>query len=143
MANTGGERITNTFRCKHHALPVPVITATDRIINATTRLTAAIAGIQEAPPNKMEAIQSLCTLLLSEVAQLLPPAPSILPTPPVITPIVDNEPIIIWNPQELQMSPTPHKHTTPSISLNGYTPAIVEDYSDNNRPIPLHSTRPT
>ncbi len=102
MADTGGKRITDTFRFKHHAIPVLEITATNRIIDATTRLTAAIAGIQEAPPNKMEAIQSLCTLLLGYIEPLPPPAPSILPTPPVLTPMVDiNEPIIIWNPQEV------------------------------------------
>ncbi len=100
MANTGGERITNTFRFKHHAIPVPEITATDRIINTTTRLPATIAGIQDAPPNKMEAIQSLCTLLLGKVAPLPPSPPSILPTPPPPTPVVNkDEPIIIWNPQ--------------------------------------------
>jgi hypothetical protein len=90
LANIGGERITNTFQFKHHALPVPEIIATNRIIDAITRLTTAIAGIQEAPPNKMEAIQSLYTLLLGKVAPLPPPASSILPTPPVITPTVDN-----------------------------------------------------
>jgi hypothetical protein len=43
----------------------------------------------------MEAIQSLCTLLLGEVAPLPPPTPSILPTPPPPTPVVDkDEPII-------------------------------------------------
>jgi hypothetical protein len=52
MANTGGKRNTNTFRFKHHTLTVPKITATNRIIDATTRLTDAIAGIQEAPPDK-------------------------------------------------------------------------------------------
>ena len=56
MADTGGERITNTFQFNHHAIPIPDITATNRIIDATTRLTAAIAGIQDAPPKKKEAI---------------------------------------------------------------------------------------
>jgi hypothetical protein len=56
MADTGGERITDLFCFKHHAIPVPEITATNRIIDATTILLAAIAGIQGAPPNKMAAI---------------------------------------------------------------------------------------
>ncbi len=56
MANTGSKRITDTFHFKHHAIPVPEITATNRIIDATSRPPAAIAGIQDAPPNKMEAI---------------------------------------------------------------------------------------
>ena len=45
MVDTGGERITDKFCFKHHAIPGPEITATNRIIDATTRLTATIAGI--------------------------------------------------------------------------------------------------
>jgi hypothetical protein len=56
MADTGGKRITATFQFKHHAIPVPDKTATDKFIDTTTRLTAAIAGIQDAPPKKKEAI---------------------------------------------------------------------------------------
>jgi hypothetical protein len=52
MAKTGGERITDMFRFKHHAIPVPEKTATNRIIDATTRLTTSIAGIQDTPPAK-------------------------------------------------------------------------------------------
>jgi hypothetical protein len=44
MEDTGSERLTDTFRFKHHAMPVPTITATDRIIAATRALTAAIKG---------------------------------------------------------------------------------------------------
>jgi hypothetical protein len=50
MADTGGERITDTFRFNHHSIPVPKITATNRILDATARLTVAIEGVQEAPP---------------------------------------------------------------------------------------------
>jgi hypothetical protein len=52
MADMGGKRINDMFCFKHHAVPVPEITATNRIIDATTRLTAAIAGVQDSPPNK-------------------------------------------------------------------------------------------
>jgi hypothetical protein len=85
MADTGGKRITNTFQFKHPAIPVPEITATNRFIDTTTILTATIAGIEDAPPNKMDAIQSLL-LLLGKVALLPPPTPSILPTPQPPTP---------------------------------------------------------
>jgi hypothetical protein len=96
MADTGGKRITDTFQFKHHAITVPAITATDRIIGATPSLTTAIASIQDAPPNKMKAMQSLCTLLLGNIAPLPPPAPSILPTPPLPTPLInENKPVII------------------------------------------------
>jgi hypothetical protein len=98
MADTGGESITDTFQFKHHALLVPEITAINRIIDATTRLTTAIAGIQEAPRDKMEAIQSLCILVIGKIAPLPPLASSILPTHPVIVPTVDNEPVTIWKP---------------------------------------------
>jgi hypothetical protein len=141
MANTGSERITDMFQFKHHAIPVAEITATDRINDTTTRLTTAIASILDAPPNKIEAIQSLCNLLLGKVAPLPPPAPSILPNPLVLTPLVNiDKPIIIWNPQEAQLPPPPIKHNTHNISPNCNTPAIIEDDSDNSTPIPIHST---
>ncbi len=115
MAGTGCKRITNTFRFKHYAILVPEIIATNKIINATTRLTATIAGIQDAPPHKIEAIQSLCTLLLGKVALLHSPTPSILPTPPPLTPVINkDEPIIIWNPHLVQ----------PALSTTISTPAI-------------------
>jgi hypothetical protein len=138
MANTGGERITDTFHFKHHAIPVPEITATNRIIDATTRLTAAIASVQDAPPNKMEAIQSLRTLLHGKVALLPQPSPSILPTPPPPTPVVDkDEPVIIWNPQLVQHALPTHNLKTDNISSNRNTPAIVKDNGNNNSPSPV------
>jgi hypothetical protein len=76
MADIGGERVTDTFRYNHHAIPVPKITATDRILDATARLTAAIEGVQEAPPDELAAIQALRTLLLGEVP---PPEPTTAP----------------------------------------------------------------
>jgi hypothetical protein len=59
MEGTGGEQLTGTFCFKHHAMPVPTITSTDRIVAAACIFTDAISGIQEAPPNKMQAIISL------------------------------------------------------------------------------------
>jgi hypothetical protein len=140
MDDTGGKRITNTFQFKHRAIPVPEITATNRIIDTTTRLTTAIADVQDAPP---KAIQSLCTLLLGKVTPIPPPAPSILPTPQPPTPLVDvDKPVIIWNPQLVQPSLPTLNHDTNNISSNHNTPAIVGDDRDNNSPIPDHSTRP-
>jgi hypothetical protein len=49
----------DTFYYQHHAIPVPVITATDCILEATRRLANAFNGVQEASPDKMAAIQSL------------------------------------------------------------------------------------
>jgi hypothetical protein len=143
MADTGGKRIANTFRFKHHAIPVHEITATNRIIDATKRLIAAIAGIQDTPPDKMEAIQSLCTLLLGKVAPLSPPTPSILPNPPPPTTVVDkDEPIIIWNSHLVQPALLTHNLNTNDINSNRNTPAIIEDDGNDNSPIPSQHTSP-
>ncbi len=143
MADTGGKRITNTFQFKHHAIPVPDVTATKTIIDATTRLTAAIDGAQDAPPDKMEAIQSLFTLLVGKIALLPPQISSILPTPPPPTPLINNnKSVIIWNQQLVQPSLPTHNHTTNNIGSNHNTPAIVKNDCDGNSSIPSHSTRP-
>ena len=112
MAETGGERITGTFQFCQHAILVSTITATDRILDATARLTAAIKGVQEAPPDELAAIQALHTLLLRGV-------PTTAPTPPQISiprPINGDEPVFIWSPEEVP-HPTvpqhaPYKMTT-------------------------------
>ncbi len=59
MADTGAERLTDMFHYKHHAMPIPTITPTNRFIAATWHLTDALAGTQEAPPDKLQAILSL------------------------------------------------------------------------------------
>ena len=78
MKDSGAERVIDTFRFQHHAIPVPHITATDRIIVAARRLADAIKGVQEAPSDELAAIASLRHLLLGEA---LPPDP----TPAVTT----------------------------------------------------------
>jgi hypothetical protein len=122
------------FQASYHPSP---------IIDATTRLTAAIAGVQDTPPQKIEAIQSLCTLLLGKVALLPPPTPSILPTPPPPTTVVnEDEPIILWNPHLAQPALPTHNLNTDDINSNQNTPAIVEDNGNNNSPIPSQRTSP-
>jgi hypothetical protein len=76
MQYTGGERITNMFHDKHHAIPVPEVTATDCILKATHRLTAAIEGIQEAAPDKLQAIKSLRHILLGKKSPTATPTTS-------------------------------------------------------------------
>jgi hypothetical protein len=51
---------------KHHAIPVPEVTATDCILEATHHLNAAIEGVQEAALDELQAIESLRHILLSE-----------------------------------------------------------------------------
>jgi hypothetical protein len=109
------------FRFRYLAIPVLKITATDRIIDATTRLTTAIAGIQDAPPNKMEAIQSLCTLLLGKVAPFPPLTPSILPTPPPPTPVVNKDEAIIIGILNLFSLPCLLTTWTPTTSTSTAT----------------------
>ena len=102
MRDTGGERITDMFHFQHHALPIPHITVADCILQATERLEDAIAGVQEAPPDKLAAITSLRALLLGEEP---PPEPvKALVTPnPVTTPVKETLPeeylpVIVWDP---------------------------------------------
>jgi hypothetical protein len=69
------------FCFQHHALPVPHITATDCILQATERLADAIAGVQEAPPDKLVAITSLWALLLGKKLPLEPVKALVAPNP--------------------------------------------------------------
>jgi hypothetical protein len=66
IKNTGGEHVMDTFRYQHHAILVPAITATNCILEATHHLADAIKGVQDAPLDKMAAIQSLRALLLGK-----------------------------------------------------------------------------
>jgi hypothetical protein len=135
MHDTGGEHITNTFRYKHHAIPVPEVTATDCILQANHHLTAAIEGIQEAAPDKLQAIKSLCRNLLGEKN------PQQLHTPPP-TPLhdsdIDKEPIHMWDP-------TSHAQTTLALATTSSTPqtgcAIINN-DDDAPPCPVPLVQP-
>ena len=98
MHDTGAERVTDTFHYRHHAILVPHITATDRIIATARQLADAIQGIQEALANEMAAIASLCFLLLGET---LSPDPTPPGDPATIThpnePTDNYPPIVMWN----------------------------------------------
>jgi hypothetical protein len=74
---TSSKCLTDSFHFKHHAMPVPTITPINRTIAATRDLMAAFLGMQEAPPNKLQAIATLCQILLGKV----PPTP--IPINPV------------------------------------------------------------
>jgi hypothetical protein len=102
MRETGGECVTDTFRFQHHALLVPHIMATHCILQATECLADAIAGIQEAPPDKLVAITLLRALLLGK--ELPPELVEAAVTPnPVTKPIKEtlpeeDPPVIMWDP---------------------------------------------
>jgi hypothetical protein len=131
MADTGAERLTDTFRYKHHTMPVPTITPTDRIIAATRHLTNALSGTQEAPPDKLQAILSLRQLLLGEAPPPVPVNPPPITSHDAPIPCLDpyDKPIHMWNPNSTQHSavPTlPHKFTTVT-NPPGDHPNVIED----------------
>jgi hypothetical protein len=147
MRDTWGECITDTFRFQHHALPVPYIMATDRILQATECLVDAIAGVQEALPNKLAAIMSLRVLLLGKE---LPPEPvEALVTPdPVTTPVKEMlpeeyPPVIMWdhtngtttNPQQQMRKSAP---STPRDTSSN--PTWIEDNHNNIEHLPPPSS---
>ncbi len=135
MEGTGGRRLTDTFHFKHCAMPIPTITPTNRIITATRDLTAAILSIQEAPPNKLQAIATLHHILLGKVPPTpIPMDPPIAPVPPPLATAVDEEPIHIWNPntrllQHIQDAIVPGTITMPGQHAAG--PAFIDDHDDS------------
>ena len=138
MEDTGSERLTDTFRFKHHAMTVPPITATDRIIAATRELTAAIEGTQESPPDKLQAIDNLHLLLLSETPpRPVPVDPPLVQQRPPPCPFVDEEPVHIWTPPGT-MCDTSHSSPAPTTgpSLAHHPALITNDEDDVFSPIP-------
>jgi hypothetical protein len=102
MRDTRGKCITNMFRLQHYALPIPHITATNCILQATERLADAIAGVQEDPPDKLAAITPLRALLLGKELPLEPVKAPVIPTPVTMpikeTPPEEDPPVIMWDP---------------------------------------------
>ena len=73
LPSTGGERISDTYRFKHHAIDIPHLTAADRILEATKQLDAAIKQQpKQAPMDEIVAIQLLREVLLGESTAPLP-----------------------------------------------------------------------
>ena len=138
MEDTGRERLTKTFRFKHHAMPVPPINATDCIITATWALTAAIKGTQESPPNELQAIANLRLILLGEKPPQPVPIdlPLLQPRPPS-SPIVGEEPVHIWNPTGTICN-TSHSPPAPATgpSLAHHPALITNDKDDAISPTP-------
>ncbi len=139
MEGTGGKRLTNTFYFKHHAMAVPVITPTNQIIAATQHLTAAISGVQESPPDKLDPIATLHDILLGKT----PPVPVPIDTQPIqpltllFLDVIDKEPVHIWDPLAMQLPPvhtasTPTTNSMPKPTAPG--PAINVDNNDVTPP---------
>ena len=101
--------------------------ATDRILDATACLTAAIEGIQEAPPDEHAAIQALRTLLLGGVPLTEPTSPhNSTPRP------INEVPVFIWSLEEVQNPTRDVSINSPtSVPSRAGTLAIIEDNADN------------
>jgi hypothetical protein len=150
MKDTGGECITDMFRYQHHTIPVLAIMATGRILEATRRLADAINGVQEAPPDKMAAIQSLQALLLG-VETLQEPEPSLQPCRPkaplAVSPPAEmehgNPPIHMWNPRA-DVTLAIHKSCSPARLPTSPVPAVIKDVIEkfNALPIPIIANSP-
>ena len=70
---TGGKRINDTVRYKHHAIAVPQLMAADRILEAAKQLDSAIAQQPRAAPmDEITAIELLRKVLLGERKETLP-----------------------------------------------------------------------
>ncbi len=138
MHDTSGKRITDTFRYKHYAIPVPVITATDCILEATHQLTPAVEGVQEAALDKLQAIKSLRHILLGE---RIPQQPS----PPLPTPLndsnIDKEPIHMWDPT-IHAQPILPSNTTQRVPQTGHASIDNDDAPPHLIP-PVHTGSPT
>jgi hypothetical protein len=114
-------------------MPIPTITPMDRIITVILHLTDAIASIQEAPPDGLQAILTLSQLLLSQSPSVPIPIdpPSVSAPPEVNTPKIplqlndtDNEPIHMWDPS-LVPQHVPMEHHR------------IVTYNDKDHPCPI------
>ncbi len=137
MRDTGGESIMDTFQYKHHAIPVSVIAATDRILEATHQLTLAIEGIQEAAPDKLQAIKSLHHILVGKQIppQLCPPPPT-----PLNDSTIDEEPIGMWDPT-IHAQPILPANATQRAPQTGCA-IIDDDDTPPHRIPPVHTGSP-
>jgi hypothetical protein len=158
MKNMEGECITDTFQYQHHAIPVPAVTATDCILEATRHLADAIKGVQEAPPDEMAAIQSLQAVFLGKETpqepetspQLHRPEAPLTVSPPAEMEH-DDPPIHMWNPRA-DVTLAIHKSCPPARLPMSPAPAVIEDVIDKfdallipvvaNRPACSHYVQP-
>jgi hypothetical protein len=134
-------------------MPIPTITPTDRIIAAIRHLTDAIAGIQEAPPDKLQAILTLCQLLLGKSLPVPIPIdpPSVPASTEVDTPNIplqlydtDDEPIHMWDPSLVpQHVPMKHHHIITSNDKDRPRPiAIIKQDEISHTQAPPHPKPP-
>ena len=74
VLSTGGERIRDTFRFRHHTIATRQLTAVESILETTTQLDAPIKQQPKAAPmDGITAIKLLREVLLGEKTKPLPP----------------------------------------------------------------------
>ena len=73
MQSTGAERMSDTVKFKHHAIAIPQLKPSDRILEAAKQLDEAIRQQpKKAPMDELEAIEILREVLLGERKEPLP-----------------------------------------------------------------------
>ncbi|KAL7524050.1 hypothetical protein ACHAXR_001126, partial [Thalassiosira sp. AJA248-18] len=140
VLESGATRLTDTWKFKHHALPIPTISPTDRIVQATQNLAATIQGANPAQPDELAAIEHLRALISNSSVPEPTVSPTTLPTPdvptnespradittipPIVPPIVPPqhvEPQPIFEPvleqpiQATQFSAEPNRPPAPAV----------------------------
>ena len=145
---SGAVRLTDTWKLKHHSLPIPTVTATDRIIKATQHLASTIQGVNDAPPDELAAIEQLRALISNNSTPVAPTAPPTVQVPiePPPAPTVDEQAIPTTEPQEhpvsIQPSPAPiFEAQTPSeaspfeTNAGAPMPAFITQDDEEDRPV--------
>ena len=67
LPSTGTERLPDTVKFQHHAIGIPEITSTDRILEAAKQLDKAIHQVpKSAPMDTLDAIKALRELMLGK-----------------------------------------------------------------------------
>ena len=73
LPSTGGERISDTVKFRHHAMSISSLTPADRILEAAKQLDAAIKQQpKKAPMDEITAIELLRQVVLGETKEPLP-----------------------------------------------------------------------
>ena len=74
LPSTGGTRMSDTVKMKHHAIAIPTLTPADRILEAARQLDDAMRNQpKRAPMEDLQAIEVLREVLLGERAAQVPP----------------------------------------------------------------------
>ena len=122
LTETGSVHLIDTWKFKHQVIKVPTVTPTDRIVQATRQLTAAIQGTNDTPPNELEAIEHLRALIMAGNSS------QPLSTPSVPTPAKVSTEALSVAPTVMSMSATAvlPAHSPPvAQNLPNWNPTVI------------------